>query len=657
MQNSPNIYRDWLGIREDQLPPDHYTLLGLPRFEPDPTAIDEAAKDRMRAVRPRCLKFPELGTQLLNEIAVASVCLKDPQRKADYDAWLCVSEKNDLPEPEMPGHPATSAILSSRELTERTKTLAPIEAINPRIQKQVAPPSAPPPAAKATATTSAAVRDGSSQSAKWPKWSLAAAAALVAIIVGGRMLLNIPSLPPTHTKAEYFQADSKTGVFEHPPDIATNESPASPPLETPPESAVSTASTEATTSNSELPVNASLNGPDKFRLSEDKWLQLRSGFVQDRMTRVELAGTITDVSIDLFQIEFQLQMVNERVRMGTAHNPVLAKFLETALARREVPTEVTVEVLTFRGNSPYTVAQLLWIEPMGRKDQRILALPRQPNGFASSGLELPGVPSARDRMTLGGLSRSRTPGASPEGAGNFELGESDRQAAERLLRPPNSNGALSYGNWAQGMMQRFDKNQDRLLSSSEQPPGMPVKDMDMNGDGAIDLTELTAYRARSNAGSPLSSSRNNGRGDAPTATSEADPVLSTNFGLDTAIRRSGEKLAKIRKRLASYRNDRIELTGTMSSSKKTYRKVSFVLQFETRNTKVTVNSDYDKGLAEFVEELARAKGPATVNVIVADSRTEMQLVWVEPFGQSARRITVDDDASNSGFLSRRPTQK
>jgi WD40 repeat protein len=78
----------WLNIPEGERPPNHYLLLGLDLFESDPSTIRNAADERSKAVRPRCLKYPDVATQLLNEIAKARVCLIDPDRKAAYDELL-----------------------------------------------------------------------------------------------------------------------------------------------------------------------------------------------------------------------------------------------------------------------------------------------------------------------------------------------------------------------------------------------------------------------------------------------------------------------------------------------------------------------------------------------------------------------------------------
>lgn len=83
-----DAYRDWLKIPEDQQPPDHYAVLGLKRFEGEAGKVQEATMARMKVVRPRCLKYHELGTQLLNQIAAANICLTDVAAKAEYDKTL-----------------------------------------------------------------------------------------------------------------------------------------------------------------------------------------------------------------------------------------------------------------------------------------------------------------------------------------------------------------------------------------------------------------------------------------------------------------------------------------------------------------------------------------------------------------------------------------
>jgi WD40 repeat protein len=81
-------YKVWLGIPDGPRPPHHYDLLGLHLYESEASVIRHAADERTRIVRPRCLKYREIGTNLLNQIAKARVCLTDDGRKSDYDAKL-----------------------------------------------------------------------------------------------------------------------------------------------------------------------------------------------------------------------------------------------------------------------------------------------------------------------------------------------------------------------------------------------------------------------------------------------------------------------------------------------------------------------------------------------------------------------------------------
>ncbi|MHC4398980.1 MAG: hypothetical protein ACYTG0_04800 [Planctomycetota bacterium] len=85
---SPDVYTEWLGIPPGPRPPNHYLLLGIVLYESDFDMIRRAADERTKSVRPRCLKRPELGTQILNEIAKARVCLTDPRKKKTYDEGL-----------------------------------------------------------------------------------------------------------------------------------------------------------------------------------------------------------------------------------------------------------------------------------------------------------------------------------------------------------------------------------------------------------------------------------------------------------------------------------------------------------------------------------------------------------------------------------------
>ncbi len=84
-----NPYHKWLGIPLRQLPPDHYALLGLSRFESDPEVISIAADGRMMYLRSFQIgKHSELSQRLLNEISAARVTLLNPDQKREYDDRL-----------------------------------------------------------------------------------------------------------------------------------------------------------------------------------------------------------------------------------------------------------------------------------------------------------------------------------------------------------------------------------------------------------------------------------------------------------------------------------------------------------------------------------------------------------------------------------------
>ena len=82
-------YHKWLSIPVEEQPPNHYRLLGLSLFEHDPDVIHSAADRQMAHVQTyKTGPHSEFSQQLLNEIAIAKLCLLDPQKRTDYDATL-----------------------------------------------------------------------------------------------------------------------------------------------------------------------------------------------------------------------------------------------------------------------------------------------------------------------------------------------------------------------------------------------------------------------------------------------------------------------------------------------------------------------------------------------------------------------------------------
>lgn len=84
-----NPYYKWLGIPANELPANHYRLLGLSLFEPDPDVIQNAADRQMRHLRnyQRGERAAECQ-QLLSEIAIAKKTLLTADKRTAYDAQL-----------------------------------------------------------------------------------------------------------------------------------------------------------------------------------------------------------------------------------------------------------------------------------------------------------------------------------------------------------------------------------------------------------------------------------------------------------------------------------------------------------------------------------------------------------------------------------------
>lgn len=108
-------YHKWLGIPQQYQPPDHYRLLGLEAFEPDPDVIQAAAERQMAHIQSYKIgPQSDLSQRVLNEIAKAKVCLVNPTSKAEYDrtlrqrltAKIAAPTPPPTPMPQMQWHPA-----------------------------------------------------------------------------------------------------------------------------------------------------------------------------------------------------------------------------------------------------------------------------------------------------------------------------------------------------------------------------------------------------------------------------------------------------------------------------------------------------------------------------------------------------------------------
>ena len=84
-----NLYHTLLDLPESDTPPDHYVLLGVPRFTDDAKQIQAAMIDRSTKLRAwDNTKYYREADALLNEVIAAGTILEDPARKAVYDAEL-----------------------------------------------------------------------------------------------------------------------------------------------------------------------------------------------------------------------------------------------------------------------------------------------------------------------------------------------------------------------------------------------------------------------------------------------------------------------------------------------------------------------------------------------------------------------------------------
>tara|TARA_R110002096_G_scaffold63442_1_gene155647 strand:+ start:889 stop:1923 length:1035 start_codon:yes stop_codon:yes gene_type:complete len=84
-----DVYKEWLGIPEDQRPPDHYQLLRLVQFEDNAEKVQANYRKLNAHVRKYATgQYMDESQALLNELAKAMLCLTDAERKRDYDEQL-----------------------------------------------------------------------------------------------------------------------------------------------------------------------------------------------------------------------------------------------------------------------------------------------------------------------------------------------------------------------------------------------------------------------------------------------------------------------------------------------------------------------------------------------------------------------------------------
>ncbi len=131
-----DLYTELLGIPPGPRPPNHYAILGLPLFEPDPNVVHEAVLRQTAELKRYALhRDPDRirrVQEMLNEVNGAGVILQDPKTKGPYDEEL--AQKLGI------GPPVPEATVVEESPPPAIPTLTP-----------VAPPVPPPPRAAAAA--------------------------------------------------------------------------------------------------------------------------------------------------------------------------------------------------------------------------------------------------------------------------------------------------------------------------------------------------------------------------------------------------------------------------------------------------------------------------------------------------------------------------
>ncbi len=103
MSETFDPYHKWLGIPENQQPPDHYCLLGIERFEEDSEVIAHAADQRMGHIKSfQAGPHAHFSQIILNEVAIGRACLLNPVSKATYDLELRGMELRGMQDPKRP---------------------------------------------------------------------------------------------------------------------------------------------------------------------------------------------------------------------------------------------------------------------------------------------------------------------------------------------------------------------------------------------------------------------------------------------------------------------------------------------------------------------------------------------------------------------------
>jgi curved DNA-binding protein CbpA len=192
-------YREWLKIPPSEQPPHHYRLLGLNAFESDPQMIEEGIK-RLVGQLQSLSHGPHVkqAQELLNQVARIRLCLKDPEKKAQYDSELRTAMARR-------SNPVPESTLSSRHQAlhgrKSQSSTGASSAKSPRSSRQPESPALP------TGDPASVLWKG------WQNWGLARqlAAGLLMTFLGGAigfLIVQYGFLPRENSDRRVSQARS-----------------------------------------------------------------------------------------------------------------------------------------------------------------------------------------------------------------------------------------------------------------------------------------------------------------------------------------------------------------------------------------------------------------------------------------------------------------
>jgi formylglycine-generating enzyme required for sulfatase activity len=208
-----DLYAEWLDVPPGDRPPDHYALLGVPRYCDDADQIDAAVSRQLDRLDRHSLQPDtdrrEACQRLMNEVAAAGVVLSDPGRRAAYAADLAAARGDRPPAaPAVPpdafagtperydlsalfgGGPAAASPPADAPFADAPFADAPSpEAWSPEVSSPDAPVPAEPPPVRTPAGRGR-------RPLAWPAIAVAAAVALVAVTVGLVWLARVPAAGP-----------------------------------------------------------------------------------------------------------------------------------------------------------------------------------------------------------------------------------------------------------------------------------------------------------------------------------------------------------------------------------------------------------------------------------------------------------------------------